>query len=76
MLSFFVSYFDPNGVPKQRIYQVNAEREHHHQAAVKVCTSLESEGCSPDIIAHIPGEYSPKELEELCKNGLPQCLLR
>ena len=76
MLNFFVRYFDHNGIPKQRIYQVDAGREHHQLAAVEVCKSLESEGCSPDLIVRIPGEYTQKELEDLCKNGLPQNLLR
>lgn len=60
----------------QRTYQVNAGREHHRLAAEEICKRLKAEGCTPGLIARIPGEYIPKELEELCKNGLPQSLLR
>ena len=76
MLNFFVGYFDPAGVAMQRTYQVNAGREHHRLAAEEICKRLKAEGCTPGLIARIPGEYIPKELEELCKNGLPQSLLR
>ena len=58
----------------ERTYQVNAGREHHHLAAEKICKQLKAEGCTPGLVARIPGDYTPKELEELCKNGLPQSL--
>jgi hypothetical protein len=72
MLNFFVGYFDPAGVAMERTYQVNTGREHHRLAAAEISKQLEAEGCTPELIARIPGDYTPKELEQLCENGLPR----
>ena len=58
----------------QRTYQVNAGREHHRLAAAGISKQLKAEGCTPELIARIPGDYTPKELELLCENGLPKSL--
>ena len=75
MLDFFVGYFDPAGVPMQRTYQVNAGREQYRQAAEQIIKCLTAEGCRPSLIARLPGNYTLKELELLCENGLPQSLM-
>ena len=74
MLNFFVGYFDPAGVAMHRVFQSNGGREHHRSAAVEIIRRLNAEGCTPGLIARIPGDYSLKELEQLCENGLPQSL--
>ena len=74
MLNFFVGYFDPTGVATQRVFQSDGGREHHRSAAVDIIRRLYAEGCTPGLITRIPGDYSLKELEQLCENGLPQSL--
>lgn len=74
MLNYFVGYFDPAGVAMQRTYQANAGREHHRLAAAEISKQLKAEGCIPELIVRIPGDYSLTELEQLCENGLPQSL--
>jgi hypothetical protein len=44
-------------------------------AVVQICRRLKSKGYTPQEITCIPGDYTFAELELLCKNGLPQCLL-
>lgn len=74
MLNFFVGYFDPAGVATHRVFQSNGGREHHRSVAVEIIRRLNAERCTPRLIVRIPGDYSLKELEQLCENGLPQSL--
>ena len=75
MLNFLVDYLNPAGVETHITYQANAGRQHRRLAAVEICRRLKAEGCTPTLIASIPGEYSLEELEQLCKKGPPSNLL-
>lgn len=75
MLNFLVDYVDPTGVDWHTSFQANAGRQHRRLAAVEICRHLKAEGCTPTLIASIPGDYTLEELERICKKGPPSNLL-
>lgn len=75
MLNFLVDYLDPAGVNWHTSFQAEAGSRYHQMAAVEICRRLKAEGCTPQLVTCILGDYTLAELELLCKNGLPQSLL-
>ena len=74
-MNFLVDYLDSDGVERHTSFQADAELHQRHMAAVQICRSLKAQGYTPQHLTCFPGDYSLAELELMCKNGLPRCLM-
>lgn len=73
-MNFLVDYLDSDGVERHTSFKADAERQHRRMATLQICRCLKAEGYTPQQITCIPGDYSFAELEQMCKNGLPQSI--
>jgi hypothetical protein len=75
MLNFLVDYADPTGADCHIAFQSNARPEQRRLVAKEIIRYLKAQGCTPKVIARLPGDYTPEELEHVGKYGPPASLL-